>query len=304
MPNINKNLHKAKKEKDDNFYTLYEDIAKELIHYEKHFENKVVYCNCDDPRESNFVRYFINNFQKLKLKKLIATCYQKNYNNEIKKGLLLEYSGEKIKDLSELKIQELKGDGDFRSEECIEFLKKADIVVTNPPYSLFRQFIDILFKYNKFFLIVGSLNVVTYKNVFEKIKENKIIIGENTITHFLTNDKKLKHVTSWWLTNIHYNKNYKFLKLNTMSYNLKYNKNIKNNPNAYKKYDNFNAIEVPRYTAIPSDYDGAMGVPITFLEKYNPEQFEIIHFRKGDDGKDLNINGKYLYCRIIIKHKK
>jgi hypothetical protein len=146
--------------------------------------------------------------------------------------------------------------------------------------------------------------VVTYKNVFEKIKDNKIIIGENTITHFLTKDKKLKHITSWWLTNINYNKNYKFLKLNTMAYNLKYNKNIKNNSNTYKKYDNFNAIEVPRYTAIPSDYDGAMGVPITFLEKYNPEQFEIIHFRKGDDGKDLNINGKYLYCRIIIKKKK
>lgn len=317
-----KNLHKAKKEKNDEFYTLYEDIEKELIHYEKHFENKIVYCNCDNPIESNFVKYFINNFERLKLKKLIATCYQKNeanlFNNEIKKGLYLEYNGEKIKNVNELKIQELNSDGDFRSNECIELLKQADVIITNPPFSLFREFIDLLYKYDKKFLIIGNFNAVTYKNVFLKFKENKLIIGENKVINFLTKEKEIKKVFCLWFTNINYDKNYKFLKLNTMEYNLKYNKKIKNNPNAYKKYDNFDAIEVPSYTAIPSDYNGVMGVPINFLEFFNPEQFEILGLEKSVkyDCKELinnewkghidacHINGKYFFARIFIKNKK
>jgi hypothetical protein len=298
----NKSLHKAKKEKNDEFYTLYEDIEKEIYHYEKQLENKIIYCNCDNPRESTFVKYFINNFERLKLKKLIATCYQKNETNlfskEIKKGLFLEYNGEKIKDINELEIKELKGDGDFRSHECIELLKQADVIITNPPFSLFIEFIDLLYKYDKKFLIIGNYVALIYVSVFQKFKENKIKLGVNIVQKFITKDK-IKKIESRWFTNLEHNKNYKILNLNTMAYNLLSNKKIKNNPNVYKKYDNYEAIEVPSYTAIPSDYNGIVGVPFCFLDYYNPEQFEIF-----DLIHDASINGKQLFKRIFIKLKQ
>lgn len=331
----NNTLNKAKKLKKDEFYTLYEDIEKEIFYYEKQLENKIIYCNCDNPRESNFVKFFINNFERLKLKKLIATCYQKNeanlFNNEIKKGLLLEYSGEKIKDISELEVKELNGDGDFRSLECVELLTQADVIITNPPFSLFREFIDLLYKHNKKFLIIGNLVALTYIIVCQKFKEKKIWLGasihsgdvefkvpnsyniETKNYRFDSEGNKYVRVRGIrWFTNLKLNKNNKNLKLNTMEYNLKYNNKIKNNPFVYKKYDNYEAIEVPSYTAIPSDYNGIMGVPISFLDYYNPEQFEIISFVQEQPdflkNKEWNknfdrpyIKGKRLYFRVFIR---
>jgi hypothetical protein len=233
------------------------------------------------------------------------------FNYNYKKGLYLEYSGEKIKDVNELKIQELNGDGDFRSPECIELLKQADIIVTNPPFSLFREYVEQLIKYNKKFLIMGNINAITYKEIFKLIKENKIWLGYNIYKGGIEfrvpkdyllnvancrvdeNGNKFIKVIVRWFTNLHYEKKYKELILRKTY-----------NPKEFQTYDNYDAIEVSKISNIPKDYEGAMGVPITFLDKYNPEQFEIIRFRKGYDGKDLSINGKYPYFRIIIKKKK
>lgn len=314
----NKNLHKAKDSKKDEFYTQLCDIEQELKHYKKHFKNKVVYCNCDDPRVSNFFHYFSYNFEKLGLKKLIATCY-KNQNmdlfsqNSSEQAIYLEYEGNKngnnVPDQSEIGIKTLKGDGDFRSAECIELLKQADIVVTNPPFSLFREYVSQLVEFDKKFLIVGHQNAITYKEVFKLIKEDKIWLGygfKGGAAHFI-NQHYEDYATAGnhkegmirvsgvvWFTNLDLNKRHEDLILY---------KTYKGNEEEYPKYDNYDAINVDKTKDIPVDYAGAMGVPITFLDKYNPDQFEIIKFRKGDDDKDLSINGKCPYFRIIIKNK-
>ena len=310
------NLHKAKLNKKDEFYTQLSDIENELKHYKEHFKNKVVLCNCDDPRISNFFHYFSYNFEHLGLKKLIAICYKNQERdlfsrNDSEKAIYLEYLGDKnnnrIPDPEEIGIKHLKGDGDFRSEECIALLKQADIVVTNPPFSLFREYVSQLVEYNKKFVIVGHQNAITYKEIFKLIKENKLWLGygfKGGAAHFISNYQDYATAGNHkegmvrvsgvnWFTNLDIIKRHEDLIL------------YKNyNKAEYPKYDNYDAIEVSKTKEIPGDYKGAMGVPITFMDKYNPEQFEIIKFRKGDDDKDLSINGKHPYFRILIKNKK
>jgi len=347
----NKNLHKASQAKKDEFYTQLIDIEKELKHYKEQFRGKVVYCNCDDPFESNFFKYFAANFNALKLKKLIATSYS---GSPIIGGQLslLEIKGSKGKQPIKIEISEvpdankdgaidlidvksllkhnaniatpLKGTGDFRSDECIELLKSADIVVTNPPFSLFREYIAQLVEYDKKFLILGDQNAISYKEVFKFIRENKLWLGYDnggtkwfqvpTDYDMATESRKkivdgVKYFSMGrilWFTNLDTTKRHEELILYK-----------KYNPEEYSKYDYYDAIEVPRVVEIPMDYRGAMGVPVTFLDKYNPKQFEIISsndIRLNDKvpfkehglikDKDGAINGKPTYVRIVIKNKK
>jgi hypothetical protein len=326
----NKNLHQAKTNKKDEFYTQLTDIEKELKHYRHHFAGKVVYCNCDDPRVSNFFHYFSYNFEKLGLKKLITTCY-KNQNpdlfskNDSEKAIYLEYEGNKnangVPDPAEIGIRPLKGDGDFRSKECIELLKQADIVVTNPPFSLFREYVTQLIEFNKKFLIIGNKNAITYKENFQLIKENKMWVGVTPMStdmlfdvptdyskvltetkkegsgYKIINGKVKARAQAIWFTNLeHTKRNEELILYKTY------------NPEEYPKYDNYDAIEVSKVTDIPMDYDGVMGVPITFLDKYNPEQFEILGQMATTKIDEFNygypyINGKRIYARILIKKK-
>lgn len=300
---LNTNLHKAKSNKKDEFYTQLRDIEQEAKHYTQHFANKVVYCNCDDPRMSNFFHYFSYNFENLRLKKLITTCY-KNQNcdlfstHESEQAVYLEYTGDtnltKIPDSEEIDVLPLRGDGDFRSEECIQLLQEADIVVTNPPFSLFREYVAQLIEHEKKFLIIGNINAITYKEVFKLIKENRIWLGYNCTRYFKKPDGTMYETArSYWFTNLDIAKRHEDLILYK-----------RYTPKEYPRYDNYDAIEVSKTKDIPMDYKGVMGVPITFLDKYNPAQFEIIKFRKGDDDKDLSINGKCPYFRILIKNKR
>ena len=320
---LNKNLHSAKSNKKDEFYTQLSDIESELKHYESHFKDKVVFCNCDDPRNSNFFVYFSHNFEKLGLKKLITTCYKNQENDlfiqeEAEKAVFLEYygdkNGNKIPDAEEIGMIPLKGDGDFRSKESIELLKEADIVVTNPPFSLFREYVEQLVKYEKKFLIIGNINAITYKEIFKLIKENKAWLGINMgrgISGFIVPDHYELYGTETridesgnriispnnclWLTNLDTYKRHQDIVLTKTYYG---------NETEYPHFDNYDAINVNKTQHIPSDFEGVMGVPITFLHKYNPEQFELIKFRKGNDEKDLSINGKCPYFRILIKNRR
>lgn len=288
----NKNLILSRKVKDDEFYTQLSDVENEVKHYKEHFKDKVVYCNCDNPEWSSFFIYFKNNFNYLGLKKLISThC---NLNIEKDKIECVELSMNKDGILKETKTF-LKGNGDFRNQECIDILKESDIVCTNPPFSLFREYIAQLIEYNKKFLIIGSMNAVAYKEIFSLIKENKIWIGvspRNMKFYKDINKTEEKSVNACWYTNLTHKKIN-----NEIALFKKYNEY------EYPRYDNYNAIEVGKVVNIPYDYFGLMGVPITFLEKYNPNQFEIVRLKKGDDGKKFSIEGKIPYCRIIIKRK-
>ena len=315
----NHNLNNAKDSKNDEFYTQLTDIEKELKHYKNHFKNKVVLCNCDDPRISNFFLYFKLNFEVLELKKLIATCYKNQdvdlfSENKSDEAVYLEYTGNhNEQDITEIKY--LKGDGDFRSKECVELLKESDIVVTNPPFSLFREYVSQLVKYNKKFVIVGHQNAITYKEIFKLIKENKIWLGygfNGGAAHFIN-----KHYEDYatagnhiegmirvsgvtWFSNLEIEKRHEDLILYK-----------KYNEIDYTKYDNYDAINVDKTKDIPMDYNGVMGVPITFMDKYNPEQFEIIGCNRGI-GQDPNgvygrgsfINGKETFKRLFIRNKK
>ena len=324
----NETLKSAKKNKNDEFYTQLSDIEKELAHYKQHFKGKTVLCNCDDPRVSNFFHYFAYNFEHLGLKRLITTCYKNQERdlfsqNDSESAIWLEYFGDKngnrIPDPEEIGIHNLKGDGDFRSKECIELLKQADIVVTNPPFSLFREYVAQLVEYDKKFLIIGNKNAVTYKEIFSLFKENKIRIGyrnmnsdfwlevpEGNSFEKVENGKKVKHIMACWYTNLPTTKQEEVLVLYK-----------KYTPEEYPKYDNYDAIDVSKVTDIPQDYNGVIGVPITFLDKYNPEQFEIvgmissagynkevvgIDFLGEKDARPL-INGKNIYARFLIKKK-
>lgn len=317
----NKLLQKAKKSKSDEFYTQLSDIERELYHYEKHFLGKVVYCNCDDPQLSNFFKYFVENFHRLGLKKLIASCYTENDNNlfqsnPVRNGRYCVYVGAKDNILSDpqIEIHNLKGDGDFRSSECLELLKESDIIVTNPPFSLFREFISQIVKYGKEFLVIGNINAITYKEIFGLIQRNQAWLGVNLgrgISGFIVPNNYNLYGTEvsvngegqtivatnscLWLTN---------LELAQRHEDIILTKVYKGNEDNYPKFDNCNGINVNKTQDIPSDYRGLMGVPITFLHKYNPEQFEIVRFRKGDDGKDLCINGKCPYFRILIRNRR
>jgi len=341
-------LANAKKNKNDEFYTQLTDIESELKYYKKHFKGKVVYCNCDDPFESNFFRYFVLNFKHLGLKSLITTSYKSSpiantqvdlFGDEktprLEKGrpkvtankfvinsvgdidgdglLSLQDIAEQLKANKHNEWEPLEGDGDFRSEECVELLKQSDIVVTNPPFSLFREYVAQLVKYEKNLLIIGNINAITYKEIFKLIKEDKAWLGVNLgrgISGFIVPehyelygteakiDEMGNRIVSpnncLWLTNLDNSMRHKDIVLHKKYYG---------NESEYPEYDNYKGINVNRTKDIPLDYKGYMGVPITFLHKYNPEQFEIVKFRKGDDGKDLSINGKCPYFRIIIKSK-
>ena len=327
MANKNTILHKAKSSKKDEFYTQLPDIERELRHYKKYFKDKVVYCNCDDPRVSNFFHYFSYNFEKLGLKKLIATCY-KNQNmdlfsqNKSEKAIYLEYNGDlngnNVPDSDEIGIKPLKGDGDFRSQESIELLKQADIVVTNPPFSLFSEYVAQLIEFEKKFLIIGHQNSITYKDIFPLIKENKLWLGygfKRNMAHFINRhyvdyasdadhqEGMIRVSGVQWFTNLDTKKRHEELIL-YKTYNSE----------DYPKYDNYNAIEVSKTVDIPIDYEGAMGVPITFLNKYNPDQFELlgcsysygepIGYHIAGESFNVSVNGKNVYKRLFIRNLK
>ena len=304
----NSGLHNAKAMKNDEFYTMLSDIEDELKHYKDFFKGKIVYCNCDDARESNFFKYFVLNFETLGLKKLIATGYKK-----YERGVVFIYDGSKKIDIENIVVDYLNGNGDFRSDECVEFLKEADVVVTNPPFSLFRLFVTLLMEYGKKFLILGNQNAITYKEVFPHIKNNELWLGVNSnkVMEFsmplsyekydrIEGDRKYGKVPAIsWFTNIPHDKRSEEILLNK-----------EYNPENYKKYDNYNAIEVSKVSDIPINYDGIMGVPITFLGKYNPNQFEIIgheHDLRGTGNSEslsgFKINGTEVYKRILIRRK-
>jgi hypothetical protein len=323
----NLKLRKASGVKKDEFYTQLSDIENELKHYKKHFRGKTILCNCDDPRISNFFHYFSHNFEHLKLKKLITTCYKNQQmnlfsQNNSKQAIYLEYNGDKNKnkvpDPDEIGIHHMKEDGDFRSEECIEMLKESDIVVTNPPFSLFREYVAQLMKYKKKFILIGHQNAISYKPIFKLLKENKIWLGygfRGGAAHFLSNykdeavagnhKKGMVRVSGVnWFTNLDIDKRHEDLILYK-----KYNKT------EFPKYDNYDAININKTKDIPLDYKKPMGVPITFLNKYNPKQFEIIdglnRYSMLDGptektrGKYLSqINNKKLFVRIVIKNKR
>ena len=389
MANIN--LGNAKKVKNDEFYTQYIDIQKEIEAYLEYnpdvFRDKVVYCNCDDPFESNFFRYFVLNFNKLGLKQLITTSYKPSPVANTQLGLFgddktltkskgrpkinankfiinevhdIDGDGEfNLKDVAkQLKANKhnewtpLEGDGDFRSDECIKLLKQSDIVITNPPFSLFRQYVKQLSDYNKKFVIIGNINAITYKEIFPLIKNNKLWLGQSISSgdrEFIVPHYIFKEIGNWrtdengvhyarvmgvrWFTNLDHGRRHKPLPLMTQADIIKFS-----TKKTSKKYDNYNAIEISLVKTIPSDYDGIMGVPISFLDKYNPDQFEIVGMCENEDlykmktkvyttteckqayldkfGKkgtyDLNASGvviengllEKVYQRILIRHKK
>jgi hypothetical protein len=368
----NRTLANAKVAKQDEFYTQYDDIQREVEAYLEYdpdaFRGKVVYCNCDDPYESNFFKYFAANFNRLGLQRLITTSYDgspiagqgvlfpeydaENGNRPRPKALAVvidrvqDEDGDGAVSIADVEVFlrrnhaariPLKGNdkypgGDFRSPECIEFLKQADIVVTNPPFSLFREYVAQLIEHGKKFLIIGNKNAITYKEIFPLIKENKIWLGvgfangnayfsipANRVREFspgvydeTTGLVKFRNVG--WFTNLDHGRRHQELQLMTMADNLRYNKKLRGTM-AYQRYDNYDAIEVPFTEAIPSDYDGAMGVPITFLDKYNPEQFEILGATESEGRGFSNglwrggaaqalVNGQRVYKRIFIRHRR
>lgn len=267
----NANLHKAKVARNDEFYTQLSDVENELRHYKAHFKDKIVFCNCDDPTWSAFWKYFHLNFEALGLKKLISTHYDAK-----ERTYKLEYKGGNDADISVGTKTDLLQNGDFRSEECIEILKESDIVVTNPPFSVARNYVEILFNYNKNFLIIGDLNWITYKEIFPLIKENKLWLGYNSVKEFIQPDgTKKKFGNKLWFTNLDIKKRHEDLILWQRYYDDNGNP-VKGIENKYCRYDNYEAINVDKVADIPCDYCECIGVPITFLDKYNPEQFEII----------------------------
>jgi hypothetical protein len=339
----NKNLHRANRAKKDEFYTQLVDIENELKHYKDQFRGRVVYCNCDDPFESNFFKFFAANFNALKLKKLIATSYsgspivgrqltldkiaglkpkgKEPFKIEINE--VPDMDGDGAIDIDDVKqllehnrntTTPLKEGGDFRSPECIELLKQADIVVTNPPFSLFREYVAQLVEHNKKFIILGQQGAVIYKEIFPLIKENKIWLGHNNggtkwfqvpMDYDIPTEsrKKIENGIKYfsmgsvnWYTN-----------LDVAKRHMQVNLYKKYTPEEYFKYDNYDAINVNYKAEIPMDYKGVMGVPITFLDGYNPDQFEIIGLDRytGKNGdKDFTINGRFLFRRLLIKNKK
>lgn len=340
----NERLNKAAKAKKDEFYTSYDDIQSEINNFEDGFAGKTVLCNCDDPFESNFSKFFLRNFNYLKLKRLICTSYAgspvvgtqmslfDDYNEPVEsdRGYVLDISsvpmangrGVSDDDINTLLhergiVKRLKGDGDYRSDECLNYLKQADVVVTNPPFSKFREFVKTLFEYNKQFLIIGNQNAITYKEIFPLIKDNKMWLGkpfkgnvgffkslyEDVATASQHKEGLIRVSGVMWYTNLDYARRHE-----PMILYKKYN------PDEYPKYDNYDAINISKTAEIPLDYDGVMGIPITGMLKYTPEQFEIIGCTESEGNglsnglwnskagvKQATINGKRIYKRIFIK---
>lgn len=334
MANKNTNLHRAKRCKDDEFYTTYETIEKELVHYTEQFKNKTVLCNCDNPFTSNFPKFFLQNFNVLGLKRLICTSFSpyasvqpslfESFNDNNSKGYILDiskisksdFTSETISDflLSTHCVKELNGNGDFRSLECIDYLKESDIVVTNPPFSLFKEMVSEIRKYNKKFLIIGNQNALTYKEIFPLIQNNLVWTGYQfgEMKFRVPQDSEPRSTRYWvdetgqkwrslgnamWLTNLDNKRRHENLRL-TQRFN----------PIIHQRYDNYNAIHVRNITEIPFDYSGIMGVPITIINRYNSEQFEIIG--EANHGSDSQydifkpiLNGKEVFKRILIRNK-
>ena len=325
-------LNASRRAKKDEFYTQRVDIENELRHYKRHFKDKIVLCNCDDPRQSEFFKYFVENFEKLGLKRLVATCYKSQdvdlfSQRNCEKAICQIYEGDKngnmVLDDDEVGVRELQGDGDFRSAECIEILKDADIVVTNPPFSLFREYVAQLVKYGKKFLIIGNVNAITYKEIFPAIRRNELWLGASihsgdrkfgvpkdyplnaTACGIDENGQRFIRVKGVrWFTNLDYPQRHEKLPLYK-----------KYSPLEFPKYDNYDAIEISKTSDIPYDYDGVMGVPITFMDKYNPEQFEIVgcsdngavdeeyklpHFKRHNEPY---LSGKKVYKRIFVRRR-
>ena len=310
MASVNANLHKAKDAKNDEFYTQLTDVSKEMMHYKQHFKNKIVFCNCDDPTWSAFWKYFHLNFSVLGLKKLISTHYDKN-NPTYK----MEYTGGDDNDIEVGIKTPLEGNGDFRNQECLDLLDEADIVVTNPPFSLFREYVAVLMKHKKKFIIWGNNNAITYKEFFPLLKANKVWLGyiANKTCVFRLSDEYTK-----WDEKIteQMNDGHKYGKCPAISVftNLDIDKRHEKlilckeyTPEEYPHYDNYDAIEVGKVADIPKDYEGVMGVPISFMDKYNPDQFEIIGLDRYTVPKEflvggrVAINGKATYARILIR---
>lgn len=294
-------MREAYRNKNDEFYTRYEDIENEMQYYTEYFEDKIVYCNCDNFEHSNFFKYFYDNFFKLKLKGLIATYYDVE-NKPVKAEFFRNYKN--------IELNTMLGNGDFRSDECVEILKRCDIVVTNPPFSLSREHLRLIDTHNKKFIVIGNQNITSNNDVLDLFKANRIWFGKgfkNRVGFFinehyedyaLANEHKdgmIRVSGVCWFTNIKYDgQSQHFFGL--------YDKYAKYN-NTYEKYDNYDAININKVKDIPCDYYGTMGVPITFLSKYNPNEFDIIGLDKDftDDKKRCKINGKTLYTRIFIK---
>ena len=309
-------LDQAKQNKKDEFYTLMPDIERELAHYAGQFRGKSVYCNCDDPTTSNFFRYFVQNFYTLGLKKVVASCIGKPEGDlfePFSPGFYYEFTGGQGMAPSMGDVTLFHGDGDFRSPECVALLRASDIVVTNPPFSLFREFIAQLMANEKKFLVIGNVNALTYKEIFRLIQNNKVWMGVNMgrgISGFRVpehyglyglearvneaGEKIISPNNCMWLTNLDLPSRHETIPLVRKYYG---------NEDEYPRFDNCDAINVDRTQNIPMDYDGLMGVPITFLHRFNPQQFTIVRFRKGDDDKDLSIGGKPTYFRILIRKR-
>ena len=327
MP-LNKNLNQAKQGKKDEFYTQLADIENELRHYKDHFKGKVVYCNCDDPTVSNFFKYFSLKFSDIEMKKLVTTCY-KNQNPDLfsshdsERAIRLEYDGfrdgDRVPNVEDIGVTHLKGDGDFRSQECIDILKQADIIATNPPFSLFREYVPQLMEYGKKFIIIGNQNAITFREIFPWIKESRLWLGHGfnrNCAHFISNytdhaidlDKKegmIRVPGVFWFTNLDHAKRHEDLILYR-----------RYTPEDYPTYDNYHAIEVSKTKNIPMDYDGVMGVPITFLDKHNPDQFELLGATESE-GKGFSgelwrpesgiaqavVHGRRVYKRLFVRNK-
>ena len=298
----NSSLRKAKKIKNDEFYTQLDDIAKEVKNYKKRFSGKSVFCNCNDKPSNNFFKYFLTQFDVIGLTKLVAIEYVEG-GHGIKYTVENDLNGDGIIDESDIVVEELNGDGGFGTDESIEELKKCDIVCTNPPFSVFREFIALLMKYGKKFLVIGSKNAITYKEFFPLLKENKVWIGTGNVQNFMQPDGTIKKFGNiGWFTNIPHAKRAEPLPLTATYYD------DKNRREEYPKYDNYDAIEVSKVVNIPKDYEGVMGVPITFLDKYCPEQFEILKCTAYSDNThdgagSMYIQGNKKYARILIKRK-
>jgi len=339
----NSNLTNAKKAKNDEFYTQYYDIEKEIGAYIDYnpdvFRGKTILLPCDDPEWSNFTKFFAQKFKEFGLKKLISTSYatdskkyKSNYqptlfetrnprfdkNKTAKNGkiftLTRDKSGDGKIDVDDLEWRYLKNDGDFRSNEIKKLRDKSDIIITNPPFSLFREFLAWIMEADKKFVIIGNMNAITYKEVFPLIKRNKIWLGisSGAKTYIKPDKTEQKMGNTCWFTNLDHGRRHQPLPLMTMEENLKYSKHKEiKGKKAYDKYDNYDAIEVSFTDAIPSDYEGVMGVPISFLDKYSPEQFELLGSNRGVDqdpkeiyGRGSYLNGKETFKRIFIRHKK
>lgn len=349
----NSNLSKAKNAKNDEFYTQYQDIEKEIMAYLDYdpntFKDKTILLPCDDPEWSNFTKFFAQNFERFGLKKLISTSYapesklyKSNYQptlfetenpkfdptKTVKNGKIFtldhDKSGDGKIDVNDLEWTYLNGDGDFKSAEIKKLRDEADIIITNPPFSLFRDFLAWIVEADKKFVIIGSKNAITLKEVFPLIKANKMWVGTTSFNKdmlFISPEevdptKKPSSATrtvdgvvylrspSVWYSNLDHGRRHQPLPLMTMQDNIKFSKHKEIKGKEYQKFDNYDAINIPFTDAIPSDYDGAMAVPISFLDKYSPEQFEIIKFRHGNDEKDLRLcDGTCPYFRILIRHK-